>query len=148
MSRENVEVVRAIMDAQARHDWPAVFAHYHPEIEWDQSRNRLAFDLPPVSKGHDAIRDWFRASGDAFDVAEYDHEELIDAGEQVVQFFRIRARGLASGIVLEGPLAQVWTLSEGVVVRVEFFEDRAEALEAAGLSNVAIAFADRRRSRR
>ncbi len=134
MSEENVEILRVIMDAQARRDWPAVFAHYHPEIEWDQSRNRLAFDLPPISRGHDAIRDWFRRSGDAFDLAEYEQQELIDAGDQVVQFFRIRARGRASGIELEGPLAQVWTLSDGLVVRVEFFEDRAEALEAAGLS--------------
>lgn len=70
---------------------------------------------------------------DAFDVAEYDHEELIDAGNQVVQFFRIRARGRASGIVLEGSLARS-ARSEGLVVRVEFFDDRTEALEATGLS--------------
>jgi ketosteroid isomerase-like protein len=133
MSEENVEIVRAIMDAQARGDWPAVFAHYHPEIEWDQSRNRLAFDRPPVSKGHEAVRDWFRGGLDVMELIEYEQEELIDAGDQVLQFFRVRARGRASGIELEGPLAQVWTVSDGLVVRVEFFEDRGEALEAAGV---------------
>ena len=129
-----MEIVRAIMDAQAQGDWSAVFARYHPQIEWDQSRNRLAFDLPPVSKGHEGVRDWFRRSATAFGSVEYEHEDLIDAGDQVVQFFRMRVRGRGSGIELEGPLAQVWTLAGGLVVRVEFFEDRAQALKAAGLS--------------
>lgn len=133
MSRENVEIVRTIMDAQARRDWPAIFAHYHPEIVWDQSRNRLAFDRPTLSKGHEAIRDWFRMASETMELVAYEQDDLIDAGDQVVQFFRIHARGRTSGIELEGPLAQVWTVSEALVVRVEFFEDRGEALEAVGL---------------
>jgi ketosteroid isomerase-like protein len=133
MSQENVEIVRTIVDAHARGDWGAVFTNYHPEIEWDQSRNRLSFDLPPVSKGHAGIRDWFRRSVEAWSLVEYEQEELIDAGDQVVQFFRMHARGRASGIELDGPLAQVWTVTDGLVVRVEFFDDRVEALKAAGL---------------
>jgi hypothetical protein len=34
---------------------------------------------------------------------------------------------------VEYPSAQVWTVSDGLGVRVEFFPDQAEALEAAGL---------------
>ena len=43
------------------------------------------------------------------------------------------ARGRASGVGVERPFALLWTLREGKVVRVVWFLDRTEALEAAGL---------------
>jgi hypothetical protein len=44
-------------------------------------------------------------------------------------------RGRTSGVELEwSSYAQVWTIREGKVIRVQFFANREEALEAAGLS--------------
>jgi ketosteroid isomerase-like protein len=65
---------------------------------------------------------------------EYGYEELIDAGEQVISVVTRHARGRASGVEVERPFALLWTLREGKVIRVVWFLDRAEALEAAGLS--------------
>jgi hypothetical protein len=44
------------------------------------------------------------------------------------------ARGRASGVDVEAPLALLWTLRDRKVIRVAWFGSRAEALEAAGLS--------------
>jgi ketosteroid isomerase-like protein len=47
----------------------------------------------------------------------------------------VRGRGRASGIEVEARSgAAVWTMREGKIVRVVWFPTRAEALEAAGLS--------------
>ena len=44
------------------------------------------------------------------------------------------ARGRASRIDVEMPVMLVWTLRDGKVVRVVWFLDRDEALEAAGVA--------------
>jgi hypothetical protein len=45
-----------------------------------------------------------------------------------------QARGRGSGAEVKWSGALVWTIREGKVVRVVWFRTRAEALEAAGLS--------------
>src|SRR5919198_5997422 len=89
----NVEIVRRVMDAHARRDWDTVFALYDPDIEWDQSRNPYAIDLPTTGRGHDAVRAWFRRMGEAWELYSYEDEGMAEAEDHVVQFIRWRARG-------------------------------------------------------
>jgi ketosteroid isomerase-like protein len=84
-------------------------------------------------RGHDGVRTWLRSWYEAFEDVRYEVEELIDAGEQVVVVVGQRARGRASGVDVLMSLFGVWTLRDGKVVRVVWFQDREEALEAAGL---------------
>ena len=60
--------------------------------------------------------------------------EMIDAGDQVVAEVRGQVRGKSSGADVAWSYWQVATYRRGVVVRAEWFTDRAEALEAAGSS--------------
>jgi ketosteroid isomerase-like protein len=59
--------------------------------------------------------------------------EFIDAGDKVVVIGRARATARGSGMQLDSPVALVWTLREGLIVRNQVFTDRNDALEAAGL---------------
>jgi len=62
-------------------------------------------------------------------------DEFVDTGDRVVAIGRWIARGKGSGVEVDQPIADVFTLQGGRVVRCEIgFSDRAEALEAAGLS--------------
>jgi uncharacterized protein len=135
MSRENVELVRRVYEAYERGDFPAVFAAYDPEIEWNVGRVAsagLGFD--PLYVGHDGVRSFWRQWVSAWETTSFEYEEFIDAGEQVVVLLSQRMRGRTSGIELEwNSYAQVWTVREGKLVRTEFFPTRAEALEAVGL---------------
>jgi ketosteroid isomerase-like protein len=132
MSQENVEVVRQVYEAAARRDTGTVFALYDTEVELDATRVGV-FDLG-VYHGHDGLRQLFAQFHQVFGEIEYGYEELLDAGERVVSVVTRHARGRASGVEVERPFALLWTLREGKVVRVVWFLDRAEALEAAGLS--------------
>ena len=68
--------------------------------------------------------------------AEYAHNphDLIDAGDKVLGFVTFRARGHQGGVEIRVDEQHVWTLEGGKIVRLEWFHDRREALEAAGLS--------------
>ena len=135
MSQENVELVRRVIEASRRGDMDAVFAAYDPEIEWDISHlpNPVA-DFEPLYHGHDGVRQFWRTWADAWETPTFDYEEFIDAGDTVVSILSQRMRGRASGIEQEWlSYGQNWTIRGGKVVRVEFFLNREEALEAAGL---------------
>ena len=133
MSQENVEIVRGIYDATARRDNKAPFEVFAEDIVWDLSRSaRGAMIGEPVAQGHAGVRqawtDLVSALGDlAFDL------EVIDAGERVLAVVRERWVGRASGVPVEAAHLAVWTLADGKVTQMQLFDDRREALEAAGL---------------
>ena len=138
MSQENVAIVRRLYDAVACRDSATVLAIYHPEVEWDHSRNEAAAGLMggrTMFRGHEGLRQWSREWYEAWENVEADLEELIDAGEQVVVVLNYRGRGRASGAEVQfTQMAGVFTLEQSRVVRAAWFRTRGEALEAAGLS--------------
>ena len=133
MSQENVEVVRRIYDALDRPD--AVAALWHPEVEFDVSRDIWA---AVVGGGHyrgpDGVRDWMLDLYGAWGQLDLDCKELIDAGDEVVSVLSVHGRGKASGIEVGYQPAGIWTIHRGQVVRVIWFASREQALEAVGLS--------------
>ena len=62
-----------------------------------------------------------------------DTEDLISVDDKVVALVRWRGRGKASGAQGEISMAMVWTVREQAITSVEFYLDRAQALEAVGL---------------
>jgi ketosteroid isomerase-like protein len=134
MSQENVEIVRRVYEAAASRDAATVLALYNPKVELDASVLGVAGTGRDILRGHEGLRNLFREWHEAWGKIEYGYEELVDAGEQVISVVTRHARGRASGVEVERPFALLWTLREGKVIRVVWFLDRAEALEAAGLS--------------
>ena len=61
-------------------------------------------------------------------------EELIEAGDSVVAAVRQRGVGVESDVTVEMRYFQIWTFRGEMVVRLENIWDRAQALEAVGLS--------------
>jgi ketosteroid isomerase-like protein len=135
MSRENVEIVRRLFDAEIRRDTETALTLYDPGIEFDTSRGTFG-DVAGrrLYHGHEGLRTWFRDWYEAWENVQEDVEELIDAGDEVISVVTIQGRGRASGLELElTHQPAVWTIREGKIVRVVWFRTREEALEAAGL---------------
>ena len=62
-------------------------------------------------------------------------EELREAPDgRIVALIVANATGRESGVPVSMPLANVWTVRDGKVVRFEVFLDRGQALEHAGLA--------------
>jgi uncharacterized protein len=60
-------------------------------------------------------------------------EDFIDAGDKVVVIGRGRGRGRGSGVDVNQQVFMVWTFRDGRAVRQQWFAEKADALEAAGL---------------
>ena len=134
MSQENVEFVRRIWEASERRDTAAVFALYDPAIVWDFS-HAAPVELRGLYHGYDGLRQFFRQWLEPFENFHAEAETFIDAGDSVVVGYRQSGRGKASGAEVEMPAAwSVYRIRDGLVTRIEVFQTKPEALEAAGLS--------------
>lgn len=136
MSEENVEFVRRVYEAVGEGDTEGILAAYDPAVEFDFRKSPFRdFFKENVYLGHEGIRRFIRERySDAWADIEDHLEELIDAGEHVISVVTSRGRGLASGVEVGRKHAGLWTIRAGKIVRVAWFGTRAEALEAAGMS--------------
>ena len=87
-----------------------------------------------VYRGHDGLRKMARDRYLDFESVEDDCQELLDTGQRVISVVITRLRGRSSGV--EGEFRQygAWTIRNDMIVRIDWLYSRAEALEAAGLS--------------
>ena len=131
MSQENVEVVRAGMDAWNRGDWDEALKDAAPDIEIDNSSN--IGEWRGVHRGHDQIRQLWRSFLEPWESVWNEIDEVIDAGDRVVTCQTGHLRG-RDGIEVTTKTSFVWTFRDGVVTHIEAFNERAKALKAAGLS--------------
>jgi ketosteroid isomerase-like protein len=135
MSEENVEVVRGVYSAVTRRDGVIPYEVYAEDIVWDFSNSRRALLFTkPVYHGHEGVRQFWREGLSVFSEIDFEVEGLIDAGDQVLAVIREREVGRASGVPVEATHMAVWTLAEGKVTQLQVFDDRQQALKAAGLS--------------
>jgi ketosteroid isomerase-like protein len=88
---------------------------------------------PRVYQGLDEIATATREWLTAWDRYWMTAEDFIDAADEVVVFMRVHARAASTDVVLEQRMAAVWTLRDGRAVRVRYYDDRTDALEAVGL---------------
>jgi ketosteroid isomerase-like protein len=131
VSRENVDIVQRVWEAWDRRDMEALFALYDPAIVWESHTGPI--ELAGAYRGHAGIRDVFRQWLEPFETFAVHAETFIDAGDSVVVGWRQSGRGKVSGAEVEVPGWQVCKIRCGLVIRVDLFGTKAEALEAAGL---------------
>ena len=132
MSEENVDIVRAGYEAVNRRDFEALFDFYDPEIIWEQDEG---FVEPGTHHGHAGVRRVFDSLFEGFKDFHIDVEQLIDIDDdRVLALVRIVGSGNISGLALDTPGGQLWSLRDGRAVKLKLYLDPAEALEAVGLS--------------
>jgi ketosteroid isomerase-like protein len=85
-------------------------------------------------RGHAGYARWLEDWGAAWAEWSIEPEEFIDAGDSVVVFFRMRTTGRGSGVEIERQDAIVSKLRNGGIVRVDYYNDRQQALKAVGLA--------------
>jgi ketosteroid isomerase-like protein len=73
-------------------------------------------------------------AAEVLDEVRFEPVEFIGAGDQVVVPGRMIGIGRASGVKAEQSVTQVWTLRDGLAVRMSTYLDKQSALEALGLS--------------
>jgi ketosteroid isomerase-like protein len=130
MSQENIEVVRRNQEAWNRRDLRAWLASFRSDAEIDWSRARGPFK--GVYRGYDGFEAFWGVFWSTFDDVQVETYGIVDAGSEVVVSNTAHMRG-REGIEVTARSTFVWTVENGQITRFRMFQERGEALEAAGL---------------
>ena len=134
MSEENVEAFKRGLEAGNRGDVDGLLDELHPEIEWHSALHALMGVEQTVFRGHAGVRKMIGDLYETFDEVQIEMSEFRDLGDGLVAIGTTRTRGKASGVETETPLAFVTEIRNGKTISIRAYLDRAEALDAAGLS--------------
>ncbi len=106
---------------------------FDPAIEWDMS-GVTGWAEEQVYRGA-KVGEFLQAWADSWRDWHFEVEEVRDAGdEEVFSAIHEWGTGVESGVSVDQRRYFATTVRGGRIVRVRMFSDRAEALEAAGLS--------------
>jgi ketosteroid isomerase-like protein len=130
MSQENVEVVRAAIEAYNRGDLESVLMAAPPDFEIDLSR--AAGPLHGVYR-LDQVRQFRDEFLESWQSIRIEPHEFIDAGADVVVPWTMHLIG-RDGIEVQARVTWTWTIRDGNIKRPGLYQERQEALEAVGLS--------------
>jgi ketosteroid isomerase-like protein len=135
MSQENVERLRWLYGEWAKGNLWALREIADPNIEWEWSPKLASLSgASRMCNGLDEVEADTREWLNAWDRYWMTAEDFIEANGEVVVFMRLHARAAGSESVIEQRVAAVWSLRDERAVRVRYYDDRDEALKAAGLS--------------
>jgi ketosteroid isomerase-like protein len=131
MSEENVDVVRRFIDVYNRRDFEGIIEVIDPTFEF---RSRFV-GIESVHRASEGFpHTYFKMLDEAYDRFAVVLSEYIDAGAAVLTAGHAEWRGKTSGAQGETPILPAFWLRARKVFRAETFSDRAEALDAVGLS--------------
>ena len=85
-------------------------------------------------EGHDGVRRWLTDMAEHYTNVRMDYDEVRDVEDRVLALGTFRITGKGSGIEMEGPMAIVASFQDGLLSDLKDYGDRAQALEAVGLS--------------
>ena len=132
MSKDAIEVIRRGWEAYERGDVTAMLADISDEI--------VVHQHPPIPDADtyygregllQSLLDW----AEGFDELDQKAEEFIDAGDgQIIVRVHQTAQLAGSDVPVEGVFWFLFTVKEGKTVRFDLYNDKDQALEAAGLS--------------
>jgi ketosteroid isomerase-like protein len=132
MSQDSVEVVRAFYAAwngpDGRH---AALAFLADDFEWVNPGYAVETGTRRGREGWSGAMDSLEA---AFHSSTSEPIEFRDLGDRVLCFTTFTAKTSPDGVAFTQDESQLWTLRNGEIVRLEWFHDRREALEAVGLT--------------
>jgi hypothetical protein len=126
----NADVVDRLIAAFEGGDVEGAIACLDPDIELLPIRAQLE---GASYVGHDGYRRLIADFAVDWDDLRLVSERRLEQGDRTLILGRLKATGRASGIALDVPLALLYELRDGKVVRMQSFSDQEEALRVTGI---------------
>ncbi len=131
MSRENVELIKAAVEAWNSGEMDATLAMMDPEFELVTVGSFP--DLAPIYRGHEGWVTFWREFRGPWESLTVTADEFREVGDHVVLLMTFSARG-RTGLEVHRKFATVWTFRDALAVKIQSYGDPSAALEAVGLS--------------
>jgi ketosteroid isomerase-like protein len=135
MSRENVDVVRRMVERWNAGDVEGWLRCWHTDAEWiSEPPFRALEGRPRTYRGHAELRRFPVDVLDGFtDLGQIERPRFQDVGESVVVLAEYRAKGGASGPEVATSSGWLSEVRDGRIARGRGFVDQRQALDAVGL---------------
>jgi ketosteroid isomerase-like protein len=127
MEGANVEIIRRGLDAYNRGDVEAVLETADPDIEFVPLRSLI---VGGSYLGHEGIRRFFEDLDEEWENFSISNEAFREREDSVLLLGEFKARGKASGVEVRSPVAWLFELHGGKVVRMRAYSSQDEALRA------------------
>jgi ketosteroid isomerase-like protein len=125
MSQQNVEIVRAALEAFEHGDLEGALEFAHIDLV----STRVHPD-GSVFHGREGFRRLLAEWLEDFSEWSFRNEEYIDAGDRVIVKQRQWGRGAVSGAPVEADWWMAYTLADGKITRLDIYTNEVEAREA------------------
>ena|SRR5690242_10455041 len=132
MSEENVEILSAFAEAFNDRDFDGAQRYLDPAVEINPGVQGPDHDSKLI--GHQGWKEFIRIAIGGWQAATAEPLERIETDDGrilSIDLWRLRGR---EGIEIERELPTLYTFRDGLIVRIDGFTERAEALEVAGLT--------------
>ena len=122
--QSNVALIRKLYAAFGTGDVQTILDNLSPETEWI---NHGPSTIPYAGsrKGVVQIREFFQIVGETTTGAKVTTTDFVANGDSVVSFGRYTATVRDTGAKIDSPVAQLFTIRDGKVVRWEGYSDTA-----------------------
>jgi ketosteroid isomerase-like protein len=132
MTQDNLEIVRRSTEAYSRGDLDGTLQSWAPDavLDWSNSRGLEA----GIFRGRGEIRRYMQRFLETFEDVRIEVEDLVEVKEGVVIAENLAHFLGRDGIEIQARSAFLITLRDGQQTSLTLYQTKAEALEAAGLS--------------
>jgi ketosteroid isomerase-like protein len=129
MSKENVEIVRAVYELAQARGVEGLLELATEDIVWISDPR---FPGGGRYKGKENVRQWLMTIW-IYDELSIDVEEIVDLGDRALGITRFHAV-TRDGPQVDWPWCHLMSFREGLISQAQSFLEKESALEAAGLS--------------
>jgi ketosteroid isomerase-like protein len=128
VSKHDAALLNSFYEALNTADVDAALDLCDQEVEVYMPPDVVAAVAP---RGHRDVGEYLRGWFDSWHVYEPRPEDFIDAGDQVVAFVHLRARGKGSRFEIEEQVADVFEVDGGKISKLRLYVQRETALQQA-----------------
>lgn len=134
MPQDNVDRAKAMYEAFARGDVPAVLGAFDPQIEWNEAENHIYADKNPYIGPQAVLEGVFMRIGGEWSTFSAVPEEILGSGDTVISRGRYRGTYKATGNRLDAQFVHVLKFRDGKIVRFQQYTDTAQFRDAVSRS--------------
>jgi ketosteroid isomerase-like protein len=122
------EAIHRAYEAWSRRDVDALLAVVHPE---SVARPILGANIgTSVYRGREGLREWFHDLHQEWETFETTVTRIEERGDLALLTVQVHARGRASGVVIDDALYHLVEIRDGMIRRLEAFQDKGDAMAA------------------
>ena len=122
---ENVQVVQDLYAAFDQGDLPGLINLLAEDVDWHFNGRSEDIPLAGHWRGHKQMMEFFSQVAATCEVFSFGPNEVIDCGEHVLALGHVHVQVKATGRQFETNSIHLFTLKDGLIIRVREFYDTA-----------------------